>query len=845
MQLEVLIVTPSGPFGELIRFSLDADPEFHCAMLDNSGELRTTLQEKPCNAVIYDCSFPQPVPGQVVTTIHDEFPGTAILLIPADNRSESNIPADGWVTRPFDSSTLPDTVKDAITKKLHPETVKFIPKEPERKPSSWWNAFQSGIRETAADNGLMVQNGLVIASTPNISTALQQQVTASVLRFWNPEESSDLMRYVKDLVNGQEWMMYATKAAENAVLVLLYLPQTPVTRVRAQTLKLARDIAGLMNKPAQDTRRSGIPENAEPPRLHEILDDKGGEATTHVIKNGFPVEWFRESDLPDFQSTPEAPEAQTEMDVTPETPPVTPVSPQPENEEALPEEPVASGLAEEKLIPVDTAAEISKSDFPEPESEQAEIPSPGVVSGQPEPGSDKPSTPAVNEPDLGMFQAVSLKPDEVEESGLDEIQPVSLEPAKPEIHQEELSEPVLETPLGTESETRDEPAARSPFDAFGGSGLSEEKPAVTRDEVEEALSILSNRLNMENPTVDESGEGNEESIASDAHKILSETDSTGIDVASFQAELSKLEFNDTWAMPEILTGSPQEPSEISTSESEEMATFLAGIEAQTPRLDSSQPEEPEAATTSTAPVASTEPIPVVQPKIETPQPDFSISGYPVETQVIENEPVSTGLDEMAIPIETTGPMSEPAIQVETELPDGSPEVLPEPVVQPEVSAPAPVMEVTEPEQPVETSGDLFFRMNQLEEQGKPEGMETYTVALIPGAENLYLQRPLAAVLSQTMNRLALAFNWTLESLTIRPTYMQWTLSMPATLPPEDMIRIVRKETTTELKKANPEDLSSITDDYWFPQTMRAAGKDFVPSTHWQDFILRRKTREIA
>jgi hypothetical protein len=839
MQLDVLIVTPSGPFGELIRFSLEADPEFHCAMLDNSGELRATLQEKPCNAVIYDCSFPQPVPGQVVTSIHEEFPETAILLIPADNRSETNIPADGWVTRPFDASTLPDTVRNSIAKKNHPEAVKFIPKEPERKPSSWWNAFQSGIRDTAADSGLMVQNGLVIASTPNIGTALQQQVTASVLRFWNPEESADLMRYVKDLVNGQEWMMYATKAADNAVLVLLYLPQTPVTRVRAQTLKLARDIAGLMNKPAQDARRSGIPENAEPPRLHEILDDKGGAATTHVIKNGFPVEWFREADLPDFQSTPETPEARMEMDVTPETPIAAPASPQSEKEEALAEEPDTSGLAQEEVLPIDESTEISKSDFPEPEPEQDEVPSSEVVSGPPAPAANEQPTPASNEPDLGMFQAVSLKPDKVEGSGLDEIQPVSLEPVKQELPQEELPRPVLDSPVVQEPEIKNEPAISSPFDAFSGTDLPEEKPIVTRDEVEEALSILSNRLNMENSAIEEAGEGNEESFAPDAHKILSETDSTGINVESFQAELSKLEFNDTWAMPQILTGSPQEPSEISASESEEMAAFLAGIEAQTPRLDSMQPVESETEEASAAPLEFLEPTPAVEPETDTSQQGFSMSGYPDETSKPENEPVPSGMDK------TAAPVLEPVSQVETKLTAEAPDLEPEPAVRSEIPEPVPAMVVTEPEKPGENSGDLFSRMNQLEEQGKPEGLETYTVALIPGAENLYLQRPLAAVLSQTMNRLALAFNWTLESLTIRPTYMQWTLSMPATLPPEDMIRIIRKETTADLKKANPEDLSSIADDYWFPQTMSAAGKDFVPSPHWQDFILRRKTREIA
>lgn len=830
MQLEVLIVTPSGPFGELIRLTLEADPEFHCAMLDNSGDLRATLQEKPCQAVIYDCSFPLPVPAQVVTTLHEDFPETAILLIPADNRSESSIPADGWVTRPFDASSLADAVKNAINKRLHPEAVKFIPKEPERKPSSWWNAFQSGIRETAADSGLMIQNGLVIASTPNLSTALQQQVTASVLRFWNPEESSDLMRYVKDLVNGQEWMMYATRAADGAVLVLLYLPQTPVTRVRAQTLKLAKDVAGLMVKP-QGTSPSNLHENAEPPRLHEILGEKTG--TGHVIKNGFPVEWFREADLPDFQA-----ESSTEEDTTPETTPIGSAATEPDMvlpvgaETGVEESPALEEMQEESL-PLEAADELSSGDMPVDEIAPVETTNvedksdilPSSTGAQPEPGSQVETTPLPpsEEDTLGKFQAVDLLSEQKPETGLDEMQPISLQEIQPESSLKEQFEALaeLETSLET-AQPVEESIPSEPEPSIPVPDMTE-PPSVTRDEVEEALSILSNRLNMENPAEDTSPEADTVSEILDAQKILTETDSTGIDVESFQAELSRLEFNDTWSMPEILTGSPQEPSNITSSESEEMATFLAGIEAQTPRLNSveTHPEESETEEALSALEGGSQPVDVPVP--------FS------EDEPLVN-PVSPDL-------------AEPVSTLETSLPIGE-QIPSEPAPMEEITGTISVAEnlpsaVEAEAQPESAPNDLFARTSQLETQAEPDGLTTYTIALIPGAENHFLQRQNAAVLSETMNRLALAFNWTLENLTIRPTYMQWTLTMAATLPPEDMVRIVRKETTVELKKANPDDLASVGEDYWYPQTMSATGRDFVPSIHWQDFILRRKTREVA
>jgi hypothetical protein len=433
------------------------------------------------------------------------------------------------------------------------------------------------------------------------------------------------------------------------------------------------------------------------------------------------------------------------------------------------------------------------------------------------------STPAEEEPDLAMFQAVPLIHEPAADTGLDGLQPISLEPRKPEPAYDEQPVSLSETPNepAPASDVLESPPTETAQPRFD----LGERPAVSRDEVEEALSVLSNRLNMENSAEEKPGESELDAITPDAHAILSETDSTGIDVESFQAELSKLEFNDTWTMPEILTGSPQEPSTITQSESDEMAAFLAGIEAQTPQLPPAESSSPD-----------------IDSETQTQSEPTLVFDNPEPAMVIE--PVAG-----ATPVATILPeqLSEPEAAPDAVSPM---EISFEPAARIEVAEPVSSLEPVQPviDQPVEpesSNNDLFARMNELESPADSGGMATYTVALIPAADNLYIQRQNSAILSQTMNRLALAFNWTLESLTIRPTYMQWTLSMSAILPPEDMISIVRKETTAELKKANPEDLTSVGDDYWFPQTMSATGRDFVPSIHWQDFILRRKTREIA
>jgi len=140
--------------------------------------------------------------------------------------------------------------------------------------------------------------------------------------------------------------------------------------------------------------------------------------------------------------------------------------------------------------------------------------------------------------------------------------------------------------------------------------------------------------------------------------------------------------------------------------------------------------------------------------------------------------------------------------------------------------------------------NLLSKMNHLEEPDHEVETETYTVAMVPRLESTILHRQLAGILNQTMSRLCLAFNWKLDNLTIRPTYMQWMVTIPVSIAPEDMVNIVKKETTQEIKKSGFVE-SATEEEFWASESMSAPGKDFIPSIHWQNFILRRKTHEIA
>ncbi|NLF50088.1 MAG: hypothetical protein GX577_03035 [Leptolinea sp.] len=770
MPLDVLIATPSGPFGELIRLSLEADPQFKCAIINNSSEIYSALKNAEVQVVIFDCSFQEIDPGDIVELVKTKSPAPVVLFVPPENRPDNNAlqraHPDGLITRPFDASVLPDQVLSAINKKST-RPLQTVPAGNPSKNETWWSVFQSGIKETAASNGLVVQNGLIIASTPGTSTALQQQVNASVMRFWNPKDSADLMRYVKDLVTGQEWMMYATHAADNAVLVLLFLPQTPITKVRSQTIKLARDVSAGMTNPRSHKPEDESLETSEPPRLHEILSEEQSLTANRGMKKEFPVEWFKEADLHAMN---------------------------------------AGTLASASAPEVDSA-------FPSPGPERLEEFSPG----QDEPSYQNLDT--VQAEELKAFEASLVQnsepgpasPDDLSLDGLDffatpleEKQTIDTN-IKKDVTQDNYSEitdldvvskttpPVPET----EPETSSQQEILFPIDHL--------RSGANQNDLD--LGIFEELYLHSNPD-DETGLDTMQPIPLDVSKPKTDV---------FPGESQELPIEGG----ESIASSDFAPTEDQSKDIGDQKPYELNREPLFDLSGSFPVETPPAPETGTAdevaPETAYAPMPVDQASEQFDRESETNSDvFPEEDY--KPEKLFPEVDDSSSPIES--PHESQRIFSNEES------------IQQIESAP--------------TSSDLYSRMTQLESAEAVIDRETYTVALIPREEKDILLRQLAGTLNQAITRLCLALNWELINLTIRPTYMQLTIAIPQTLPQENMISIIRKETTQEIGKIDPDRISSLKgEDFWAPQSMSAAGKDFTPSIHWQNFILRRNPSEIA
>ncbi|MEX1247518.1 MAG: transposase [Anaerolineales bacterium] len=64
----------------------------------------------------------------------------------------------------------------------------------------------------------------------------------------------------------------------------------------------------------------------------------------------------------------------------------------------------------------------------------------------------------------------------------------------------------------------------------------------------------------------------------------------------------------------------------------------------------------------------------------------------------------------------------------------------------------------------------------------------YSIVLIPRLPKHHLSGDLAANLAVWLPELCLAFAWRLESVSVEPTFLQWTVTIPADTPPDSAVR---------------------------------------------------------
>lgn len=120
----------------------------------------------------------------------------------------------------------------------------------------------------------------------------------------------------------------------------------------------------------------------------------------------------------------------------------------------------------------------------------------------------------------------------------------------------------------------------------------------------------------------------------------------------------------------------------------------------------------------------------------------------------------------------------------------------------------------------------------------------YYCVLIPKNPDQFLARDISDRLGFILPQLHIANGWRVTSLSIRPLFMMWQVSLPADTSPLDAVTEIRRMTTSHLY-TNFAELLNTNDmnDFWAPGYLIMSGSQAPSSSLLNDFINRTRSAQ--
>jgi len=123
---------------------------------------------------------------------------------------------------------------------------------------------------------------------------------------------------------------------------------------------------------------------------------------------------------------------------------------------------------------------------------------------------------------------------------------------------------------------------------------------------------------------------------------------------------------------------------------------------------------------------------------------------------------------------------------------------------------------------------------------------SYACLLIPRFSDHYLTGDITMSLPVWMKEICVSYGWRLESVVVRPGYLQWVLTVPPEAYPAQIIRITRQHTSQKILSEFPRyKQQNLSGDFWAPGYAMIAGKQLQTPEAISNYIqVTRKQQGI-
>lgn len=278
MAMRVLIVSPDAGFGGLIQQTLDNAGEYEPVLVVNGRQALELASKLQFDLAILDADLAGFTVVELGMALQALSPNINLILIPNNGSlqdfKDTDLHISGYLNKPFYLPDLLDLVSRVeippafksplLEQRILPVQNKELAQEQRhaektKEPPPNWMAdvnraaqhLASLSMATASQAALILKQGQLWAYAGHLSQDAAQELAQIVERDWKRNLSSsastgantDLARFVRLKVSGDDYMLYATTLDRDMVLVLAFDIRTPISKIHAQASELARALA--------------------------------------------------------------------------------------------------------------------------------------------------------------------------------------------------------------------------------------------------------------------------------------------------------------------------------------------------------------------------------------------------------------------------------------------------------------------------------------------------------------------------------------------------------------------------------------------------------------------------
>lgn len=252
--MNIIVITPTAPFGKLIQQELEADERYHPTIVSTLEKALKYSFKKEYALAIIDTDTKKQL-QKAVKKIRAENPGIKIILIPPENIDKnalSNLNPNGYLEKPFYLPDFTDTLENILSEEEASPTSKGESTTPEEETPLWLRNVNRAAQhltrlslETAAQAALIAKDRKMWAYAGQLSQLAANELTQEISNYWNHDEGSDLARFIHLEATDAEYIIYATSLSEHFLLGLAFEAEIPFSKVRAQAGKLAQGLENI------------------------------------------------------------------------------------------------------------------------------------------------------------------------------------------------------------------------------------------------------------------------------------------------------------------------------------------------------------------------------------------------------------------------------------------------------------------------------------------------------------------------------------------------------------------------------------------------------------------------